>query len=150
MGRIKRFLLLDPRSQKIGGMGVLALTTGIAYSSIGWHQHLTLPTGLDVITRLIPIQVFGWAWLGVALSCLWVALFRRHSRGIVPMALLTTLAAMWWLSYLLSWILHDFGSRDYIVAGWFYGVATVASGLGRTAPPLPRREVRWTRRFWRR
>ena len=117
-----------------GLFGLALLAIGHAWSYGPW-VHPTLPLGLDLMTRWIPMPVFALLWLLAGVTVLIEGARGRPGWGAVGGVMGMTM--LWGNFYLVGFIVQVFDhipSRSYISAIIYIGVALYIWG---NIPPDP-------------
>ncbi len=130
----------SPRAWILLFGSLIAVVYGIAYTPLSnLPQHL--PLGLDVVSLVIPLWVFGALWLFFGLSGVIVFLSRR--RGTWVFAGQFGLFVSWGVSYAIAWGMGD--PRAWISAALSGGVAGMIANAMRVEPPMWFRRLAWKR-----
>lgn len=115
MAIIKKHINL--RKVAIALLGVYCLIRGIAYLPFTTSGE-NLPTGLDLMSQIIPITVWAGVWMTAGVVCL-IQSFRKYDGIAIPLA--TGLMLGWGFFYGAGWI------ADLIVGDYGRGWLTASS-----------------------
>lgn len=90
---------LNLRKTAIFLLGLYCLIRGIAY--LPFAHPTDVPKGIDLITKILPIEVWGGIWLTVGIICV-IKSFLKTDGIAIPLA--TGLMAGWGFAYAYGWI----------------------------------------------
>lgn len=134
----------EARDMILGVMSALSCVFGIAYTPLS-NIPARLPVGLDLLTGIVPLWVFGAMWLAAGISGLAVVYFRRI--GAAVFAAQFGLFITWTLAYFTAWVIGE--PRAWLSAVVFAGYALVVAFATRVDPPLWRPPLRWRTKWTR-
>ena len=136
----------EPREARymiLGVMSALSCVFGIAYTPLS-NVPPRLPVGLDVLTGIVPLWVFGALWLTTGVGGIVTVALRRT--GTAVFAAQFGMDLTWTGAYATAWLLGD--DRAWISTAIFFAHAGVVAFATRVEPPLwrpPHWWLRWTR-----
>lgn len=128
--------LQAPRRWGLGSVSVVYFSRGLAYSGTAIPEPL--PLGLNTISELVPIWVYGILWIAAGIDCLWVAHKRKAPLAV---AFMTGMPTLWGSAYLISWVASGFDSRDWITVILYYCLAMIAVCFGVIPPKEVKRDA---------
>lgn len=128
----------SPRAWVLLFGSLIAVTYGIAYTPLS-NLPAHLPLGLDVVSLVIPLWVFGLLWLTFGLGGIVVFVIRRT--GTWAFAGQFGLFISWAVSYGIAWGMGD--PRAWISAALSGGVAGMIANAMRVEPPMWFRRLTW-------
>lgn len=127
---------IQPRYQGLLFSSALCVLFGIGYSPVS-NIPARLPLGLDIISAVIPLWVFGGCWLLVGILGL-ITIYRRR-KGAAVFAGQVAMYSIWTLGYTFAWVLSfwDIGEpRAWVSAGIFGVLTGMVVSFTRVDPPL--------------
>ncbi|MGW0599972.1 hypothetical protein ACWD11_22850 [Streptomyces sp. NPDC002776] len=122
--------LLTRRLGRRGALLTMKGTIATLYGSGQLAEPVRDTSGLRLLLKLWPLEVWGWAWItagAIALVCAWLPP-RRDWPGFLAVWAIT---APWSMSYLVAWWPLDDNQRGWVAAlifGAFGAVCLVAIG----------------------
>lgn len=151
--------LNGPRGSALLAVALIAAPFAVGYSPLTTPPP-RLPAGLDILTSVVPIVVYGGVWTAVAVLCVFAAFTDKRGRQRTRLdraawSAFVGLLVIWALSYMLGWVLSlsnyppaANGRQDYIAAGIYTGVALFTAIVARAIPSRQaeqehRRQVRY-------
>lgn len=132
MATIKNYLNL--RKFGIALLGFYCLIRGVAYLPITNNGPNGLPSGLDLISEIIPLEAWAGAWITVGIICI-VKTFKKDEGIAVPLA--TGLMFGWGFFYLAGWFFDLYYGTDsrswltassYIIPAMVIGIFSAQGG----------------------
>lgn len=130
----------SPRAWVLLFGSLIAVTYGIAYTPLS-NLPPYLPLGLDVVSTVIPLWVFGALWLCFGIAGVVVFFARRV--GAWVFAGQAGLFITWAVSFGIAWFLGD--PRAWISMALSAGVAGMIANAMRVEPPMWLRRLAWRR-----
>jgi hypothetical protein len=133
--------LNGPRGSGLLAGAVMAGAHAVAYIDV--DDSVVLPSGLDVINRVIPLSVYATAW-AIAAVVAALGAFRNHHGAQRDHAdawghgLVAGLLYLWGASYVLGWALaalHHDPSRQWVVGVLYLCVGLLVSTSARMTNP---------------
>lgn len=132
----------------LGLYGLLAVIFGLSYTSI-LGEPLPAPPGLDLVTNVLPIWVWGGLWIAAGLLGGLSAINTRRWEFRIGFNVLVWLQLLWMFSYLLHWVLDrgpELADRGYAIAVVFAFGALGLIGIIQLLAPMPPLPGRFRRR----
>lgn len=122
--------LPDARDWQIIGTSVIALTRGYLYAINPTEPQ---PAGLKELAQVIPLWVYGVAWLAAGTLGIWASLTRHTSKWSI--AAMTGLYTGWAIAYLVSGFRDD--PRYFLTAILFAALGLMTAKIAKVVA-LPR------------
>lgn len=123
----------------LGLYGLLAVIFGLSYTSI-LKESLPAPPGLDLITNVLPIWVWGVLWMAAGILGISAAITSLRWEFRIGFNVIVWLQMLWTVSYLIHWIFNlgvKSAVRDYVVAVIFAFGAVGLIGIIQLLAPMP-------------
>lgn len=124
----------------LGLYGLLAVIFGLSYTSI-LTEALPAPPGLNLITDVLPIWVWGGLWIAAGLMGVLSVFTSLRWEFRIGFNILVWLQMLWTFSFLTSWVFNIGGgkssARDYVAAAVFGFGALGLIGIIQLLAPVP-------------
>lgn len=123
----------------LGLYGLMAIIFGLSYTSL-LGEALPAPPGLDLVTNVLPIWVWGGLWMAAGAMGISAAITSLRWEFRLGFNILVWLQLLWAVSYLIHWIFNQevkSAARDYIVAAIFAFGALGLIGIIQLLAPMP-------------
>jgi hypothetical protein len=113
------------RSKSLICVGFVALLHAYAYF-IAKHSPTPLPTGLALISEVIPVRFWATLWLIAGVGAIWAALYKPiiHHTPVKNLfqSVMVAMFNLWGFAYLAGWLI-TFQGRNWVIGGLYLGVA---------------------------
>jgi hypothetical protein len=129
----------EAREVILAALSGFAIFVGYAYTPMS-NVPARLPLGLDLLTGIVPLWVFGALWIISGAGGLAAIALRRN--GLAWFAFQFGMNLTWMGTYAAAWVAGD--PRAWVTVGIFSLPAIVVAAATRVEPPL------WSApRWWR-
>lgn len=129
----------------LGMYGLLAVIFGLSYTPI-LREPLPAPPGLDLITNVLPIWIWGSLWIAAGIMGISAAITSLRWEFRIGFNVIVWLQMLWTFSYLIHWVFNrnlPSAARDYVVAVIFAFGAAGLIGIIQLLAPMPPRPSRF-------